>query len=224
MAQAPIEIVAFEWVPRFARGHVRDLRARWALEEIGLAYRTRLISAMDRPAAYFSEQPFGQVPAYREGEIDLFESGAIVLHIAEKDERLMPRDPAERARACSWLVAAVGSVEPPIMELMTIDRFSAAEAWAPLRRPGLVAFIEQRLGRLATALGDAPWLAGRFTAADIMMVDVLRNLPAEGLQIPQSLRDYIARAEARPAFQAALAAQLADFTPDRVSRKEGMQA
>lgn len=224
MDDAPIEIVAFEWVPPFARGRVRDLRARWALEEIGLPYRIRLISAVERPAPYFAEQPFGQVPAYHEGDAHLFESGAIVLHIAEKDERLMPRDPAGRASTLSWMFAALNNIEPPLWELVNVDLFSAGEDWAPLRRPSLVAFVERRLERLAAALDDRPWLAGRFTAADILMADVLRNLPGDGVSVPQVLRDYVARAMARPAFQAARAAQIADFIPDERYEKKGVLA
>lgn len=217
---APIEVTAFEWVPDFARGHVRDLRVRWALEEAGLDYRTRLISAVDRPAFYFGEQPYGQVPYYREGDVEIFESGAIVLHIAEKDERLLPRDPAGRARAITWLISALNSMEPYIMNMVTIDAFCAGQEWAALRRPAVVELMERRLQHLSAALGDKDWLEGRFTVGDLLMVEALRNLSPDQLSIPQNLIDYRARGEARPAFQAAIAAQLADFKPD----KEGMPA
>lgn len=211
---AAIEVTGFEWVPPFARGHVRDLRVRWALEEIGLDYRTRLISARERPESYFGEQPYGQVPYYKEGEVEIFESGAIVLHIAEKDERLLPRDPVGRARAQTWLISALNSMEPYIMNMVTIDNFCAGQEWAVLRRPAMVEMMERRLRHLATALGDKDWLEGRFTVGDLMMVEALRNLSADRLSIPQTLIDYVARGEARPAFQAALAAQLADFVAD----------
>ena len=211
---AAIEVTGFAWVPPFARGHVRDLRVRWALEEIGADYKTRLISAMERPQSYFGEQPYGQVPYYVEGDLHLFESGAIVLHIAEKDERLLPRDPAGRARAVTWLISALNSIEPYVMDMVTIDLFCAGQEWATLRRPDQVKLMERRLQHLASALGGKDWLEGRFTVADLIMVDVLRNLSADKLSIPQSLQDYVARGMARPAFQAAHAAQLADFIPD----------
>ena len=217
---AVIEVTGFAWVPPFARRHVRDLRIRWALEEVGLDYKTRLISAVERPQSYFGEQPYGQVPYYVEGDIRLFESGAIVLHIAEKDERLLPHDPGARARAVTWLISALNSVEPYVMDMVTIDVFCAGQEWATLRRPDQVKLMERRLGHLSTALGDKDWLEGRFTVADLIMVDVLRNLSPDQLSIPQSLQDYVARGKARPAFQAALAAQLADFIPD----EEGVPA
>jgi glutathione S-transferase len=217
---AAIQVTGFAWVPPFARGHVRDLRVRWALEEIGLDYSTRLISAVERPTSYFGEQPYGQVPYYREGDIEMFESGAIVLHIAEKDERLLPRDPVGRARAITWLISALNSMEPYVMNMVTIDSFCAGQQWAELRRPEQVRMMERRLEHLSTALGDKDWLEGRFTVGDLMMVEALRNLTPDRLSIPQNLQDYVARGEARPAFQAALAAQLADFVPD----EEGMPA
>src|SRR3546814_14455804 len=145
---ASIEITSFAWVPDFAQGQVRDLRVRWALEEAGLAYRERLLDALhERPAAYFEEQPFGQVPAYREDGIQMFESGAIVLQIAERSEALMPRDAAGRARATTWVLAALNSVEPAHMALATIDFFSADAAWARLRRPAVGPHIHPRLRR-----------------------------------------------------------------------------
>ncbi|MCW2367864.1 glutathione S-transferase family protein [Sphingobium sp. B11D3D] len=221
---APIEVTAFSWVPPFARGHVRDLRVRWALEEAGLDYRTRLISAIDRPADYYREQPFGQVPHYREGDVALFESGAIVLHIAEKDERLMPRDPVGRARAITWAVAALNSIEPGIMHLADIDLFCAGQEWARLRRPDAVKQVEGRLDRLAAALGDKPWLEERFTVGDLLMVEALRNLSPDRLAIPDVLTAYVARGEARPAFKAAMAAQMADFISDDAVQSEGVSA
>ena len=217
---AAIEVTGFAWVPPFARGHVRDLRVRWALEEIGLDYRTRLISAVERPTSYFGEQPYGQVPYYKEGDVEIFESGAIVLHIAEKDDRLLPREPVARARAQTWLISALNSMEPYIMNMVTIDGFCAGQEWAELRRPAQVEMMERRLRHLSAALGDKDWLEDRFTVGDLIMVEALRNLEPDKLSIPQNIQDYVARGMARPAFQAALAAQLADFVPD----EEGMPA
>jgi len=217
---APIEVTGFAWVPPFARGHVRDIRVRWALEEAGLDYRTRLISAVQRPQDYFREQPYGQVPFYREGAIEMFESGAIALHIGEKDERLLPRDPVGRARAITWLTSALNSLEPYIMNMVTIDTFCAGQDWAALRRPEMVRLMERRLGHLSDALGDKEWLEDRFTVGDLITIEALRNLDADRLAIPDNIIAYRARGEARPAFQAALAAQMADFVPD----EEGMPA
>src|SRR3546814_605409 len=175
--KAEIEVSAFAWVPDFAQGQVRDLRVRWALEEAGLAYRERLLDArQERPADYFDEQPFGQVPAYREDGIQTFESGAIVLQIAERSEALMPRDAAGRARATTWVLAALNSVEPAHMELATIDFFSADAEWARLRRPEVERRIHTRLGRLSAWLGEKDYLEGRFTVGDLMMAAVLREL------------------------------------------------
>ena len=209
-----IEVSAFKWVPPFARGLVRDLRVRWALEEAGVPYRVRLIDFDDREtAAYRALQPFGQVPAYHDGELSMFESGAIVLHIAAGAPALMPTDAGGQARATTWLFAALNSIEPPIQNLAELDLFNADQEWARLRRPGLVAFVEQRLRELAASLGDSDYLeAGGFTAGDLMMVTVLRNLRHTDLMAKfPTLAAYQARCEARPAFQKALAAQLGDF-------------
>ena len=211
--KAAIEVTAFAWVPDFAKGLVRDLRVRWALEEAGLAYRERLLDArQQRPEEYFQEQPFGQVPSYKDGGIQMFESGAIVLQIGERSEVLMPRDPVGRARATTWVLAALNSVEPRIMELATIDLFNADADWARLRRPEVVEKVRERLGRLAAWLGDKDHLEGRFTAGDLMMTTVLRNLRQTDLVAEHAnLAAYVARCEARPVFQRALAAQLAVF-------------
>ena len=173
---AEVEITAFDWVPDFARGFVRDLRPRWACAEIDLDYTTSLISAVERPAEHFRDQPWGQVPVLRDGGIKLFESGAILLHLGERDERLLPREPQLRASAISWLFAAFNSVEPFVFELSNVDLFSKDEAWAPLRRPGLIETLGGRLDRLAEALGERPYLAGPFSVADIAMATVLREL------------------------------------------------
>jgi glutathione S-transferase len=219
-ANSPIEVTGFSWVPPFARGHVRDIRVRWALEEAGKSYRTRLFHAMKpRPDFYFEEQPFGQVPAYDDGTVQLFESGAIVLHIARDCETLLPSDPAGRARATSWVIAALNSVEPMIGELNTIDIFSAGEEWARLRRPGVEEQIRGRLAKLSEWLGDKAYLEDRFTVGDLMMASVLRGLDGNPLMDEQPrIARYYARCIGRPAFQAALAAQMADFTEDA---KEG---
>lgn len=215
--QPQVEITGFDWVPDFAEGFVRDLRPRWACEEIGLPYSMRLLNAAaPRPEAYFREQPWGQVPALvdRGEDLNLFESGAILLHLGEKDERLLPRDPQGRATAISWLFAAYNSVEPFMFELSNIEIFAAGEQWAELRRPSLMDDLSQRLDRLSAAIDGRDWLAGRFSVADIAMATVLRE--AEGTSLIDDrpvLAAYLERAIARPAFKAALAAQLADFKP-----------
>ena len=210
---APAEVTAFRWVPDFAEGLVRDLRIRWALEEIGRPYRVRLLDAMNpRPAEYFHEQPFGQVPAYRDDEVQLFESGAILIHLGLDDERLLPEDPQGRGRAIAWLIAALNSVEPMIFELVNIDVFNRGQDWTRERRPQVVEKIEARLQLLADALGDREWFDDRFTIGDLMMVSVLRNLRHTDLIAGQpNLAAYVARGEARPAFQQALTDQLAAF-------------
>ena len=150
--QASVRISAFKWVPPFAQGHVRDLRARWALEEAGVPYAVRkLDAAVERPADYFEEQPFGQVPSYRDDTVSLFESGAIVLHVGRNCEALVPTDPAAQARATAWLIAALNSVEPFVMQLATIDIFCVGEEWAKQRRPAVVEMIGKRLSRLSDA-------------------------------------------------------------------------
>lgn len=212
---AQVEITGFDWVPDFARGFVRDLRPRWACEEIGLPYSMRLLNAAaPRPEAYFREQPWGQVPVLADGDLNLFESGAILLHLGEKDERLLPREPQARATAISWLFAAYNSIEPLIFEYSNIEIFAAGEQWAELRRPSLIEFAGRRFDRLAAAMEGRDWLAGQFSVADIAMASVLRNVEGSGLLEERPvLLAYLERAIDRPAFKAALAAQLADFKP-----------
>jgi glutathione S-transferase len=213
---AQIEISAFSWVPPFAEGLVRDLRARWALEEAGLAYRCRLMdSRVDRPESYYFEQPFGQVPIYVEGDLHLFETGAIVQHIGEKDERLLPRDPVGRARAIQWTYAALNSVEPAVQNLVLIDLFYAEEDWAQQRRPGAEEFARQRMKRVSDWLGGKHWLEDRFTIGDLMMVSVLR-IPRHTKLVEEfpNLAAYVARGTERPAFKRALADQMAAFKHD----------
>jgi glutathione S-transferase len=214
-----IEITGFNWVPEFARGFVRDLRPRWACEEIGLPYAMRLISPVPpKPADYFHEQPWGQVPVLHDDGVQLFESGAILLHLGERDARLLPRDPQARATAIAWLFAAFNSIEPWLFEMGNVEIFSAGEEWAKLRKPSLLVDTGKRLDRLQEALGTREWLGDVFSVADIAMVTVLRNADHEDLMSSRPrLADYVARGTARPAFQHALAAQLADFRPEPVA-------
>ena len=212
-SDAEIEVTAFRWVPDFAAGLVRDLRIRWALEEIGRPYRVRLLDALNpRPPEYFLEQPFGQVPAYRDGEVRLFESGAILIHLGLQDERLLPSETAPRMRAIAWLIAALNSVEPAFFELIAIDIFNRGQEWTKERRPQVIERINGRLGHVSEALGEREWLEDRFTIGDLMLVAVLRQLRHTDLvaQHP-NLAAYVQRGEARPAFQRALADQLAVF-------------
>ncbi|AKQ70017.1 Glutathione S-transferase [Myxococcus hansupus] len=212
-----ITVSAFKWVPPFAQGLVRDLRVRWALEEAGLPYQTRLIDPEVQVSKdYRALQPFGQVPVLEEDGLVLFESGAIVLHIAARCEALLPADAAGRARAVSWLFAALNSIEIMIQPLAEVDLFFAKEEWAKLRRPGIVEALNGRLGELAAQLGDREYLEDRFTAGDLMMVTVLRILRhTDLLDGFPSLKAYKERCEARPAFQRALAAQMAPFQQPR---------
>lgn len=225
-ADSEIEITAFNWVPPFAEGLVRDLRVRWALEEAGLDYRVRLLDARSpRPDDYFLDQPFGQVPCYRDNSVRLFESGAILLHLSISDDRLLPNERSSRMRAVAWMIAALNSIEPMILELLNIDIFHAKEAWTSERRPQVIDKIRARLQLLANALGDKTWLEGdRFTIGDLMMVTVLRILRHTQLvaEFP-ALDRYVKRGEARPAFKAALADQIAAFR-ETETRKEGADA
>jgi len=209
---APIEITAFRWVPEFAQGVVRDLRARWALEEAGLDYRVRLLD-QQRPPEYLLEQPFDQVPILRDGEVRIFESGAIAQYIGEKSEALLPRDPQSKYRAIQWTYAALNSVEPALMNLLLIDLFFTGEEWAKLRRPGAEEFARLKLKRVSDWLGDKQWLEGdRFSIGDLLMITVLRFLRHTNLvaEFP-NLADFVRRGEARPAFQRALNDQLATY-------------
>jgi glutathione S-transferase len=221
---AAIEITAFEWVPDFARGFVRDLRPRWACEEAGLAYRERLISAVERPQWYFAEQPWGQVPAMRDGDIHLFESGATLLHLGEKSETLLPRSGQPRADTVSWLFAAFNSVEPALFEFTNVNLFARDEQWAKLRRPSLEEFIGRRLAPLEKRLGSQEWLTDAFSIADIAMVTVLRAIEGSSvLSAHPAVEAYIARGMARPAFERAMADQLAVFDshPQRQPQPQG---
>jgi len=209
-----ITISAFKWVPDFAHGLVRDLRARWALEEAGLPYRTHLLvqGDQDRPD-YRALQPFGQVPIFEEDGLVIFESGAIVLHIGERSETLLPKESGARVRATQWLFAALNSVEPYVMNVAVIDLFYANEQWAKLRRPGAVEFVQKRLAALSKSLSDKPYLDGhRFTAGDLMMTTVLRMLRhTDIVTSDRRLAAYVERCTARPAFKRAVNAQIGDF-------------
>ena len=209
---AAIEVTAFGWVPDFARGQVRDLRVRWALEELGLPYRTRLLMG-ERPASYYREQPWGQVPVYKEGDLQLFECGAIALHIAEKDEVLLPRDEVGRKRAIAWLFAALNSIDGPVMAYVSASFFHADKPWSAGASAAFGEQLSQRLARLGDWLGDKDWLEDRFTVGDLMMVATIRG-PAIVERAPANVQAYVRRGEARPAFQRALTAQLADFASE----------
>lgn len=206
-------VTAFPWVPPFAQGFVRDLRIRWALEEAGLPYDVELLApGVTDSEAYRRRQPFGQVPAWRDDAVDMFESGAIVLHIAEQSEILAPKDPAGRARVTSWVIAALNSVEPFAQNLATLESFHAGQPWVEGYRPVARAGLERRLTSLSRWLGDKTWLEGRFTAGDIIMVTVLRELVSCGiLKDFPNLDAYHARGIARPAFVKALDDQLRTF-------------
>ena len=217
---ASAEVTAYRWVPGFAQGLVRDLRIRWALEEIKRPYRVRLLDVTrPRPEEYFCEQPFGQVPAYRDEQVQLFESGAILIHLGMQDERLLPSEEAGRMRGIAWLIAALNSVEPAIFPLLMVNVFNKGEAWAEEARPKFYERIEGRLKCVSDALGDKEWLEDRFTIGDLMMVAVLRQLRGTDLldKFP-NIAALMARAEARPAFKAALADQLAVFAENEPAK------
>ena len=206
-------ITAFERSPDGGRGLARDTRVRWALEETGLAYDVRPLSfeALKQPA-HLSLHPFGQIPTFEDGDLALFESGAIVLHIAETRSGLLPAGANERKRAIAWMFAALNTVEPPILDLMIARLIEGDRPWAAERLPLVQNRIRDRLKQLSAYLGDADWLDGAFSAGDLMMVSVLVRLKASGLleELP-TLAAYVARGEARPAYQRAFAAQLAAF-------------
>ncbi|GGC22355.1 glutathione S-transferase [Novosphingobium marinum] len=216
--EAELEITAFDWVPDLARGHVRDIRPRWACEEIGLPYRERLIDVRDKPDWYFAEQPWGQVPVIREGDTRVFESGATLVHIGEKDPHLLPRENPARGAVMSWLFAAYNSIEPSLIEMFLVDFVNAEEEWAKLRRPSMIEMLGARLDGLVAGLGDREWFAGQFSIADIAMTTMLRTLEhTDLLQRRPTLAAYRDRAMARPAFAQAMADQIAAF--DRTAQK-----
>lgn len=214
------KLSVLKWVPPFARGSVKEFRVRWALEEAGLPYEEEVLAPEDQDAAsYRAVQPFGQVPVLEEDGFAMFESGAIVLTIAEKSEALMPRDDKGRARTMQWMFAAQTSVQPAIDAVTALDFFYPEEEWAKMRRPGAEEFLMRRLGQVSGRLEGREWLEDRFTAGDLMMVTVLRRIEGSALlaRYP-TLTAYIARGEARPAFQRAFAAQLAVFEERQAGR------
>jgi glutathione S-transferase len=208
-------ITAFERSPDGGKGLARDTRVRWALEEVGQPYDVRLVSfaAMKQPP-HLALHPFGQIPTYEEGDLALFETGAIIFHIAERHKGLLPDDPSARARAIMWMFAATNTVEPPILDLQTAKIMEGDKPWAAERLPLVQDRIRQRLDQLSPRLGDADWLDGEFSAGDLMMVSVLLRLRMSGIldEYP-NLAAYVARGEARPAYQRAFAAQLAINAP-----------
>jgi glutathione S-transferase len=210
-----ITITAFERSPDGGKGLARDTRVRWALEEAGLPYEVRLVSfrAMKEPA-HLALHPFGQIPTYEEDGLVLFETGAIVLHIARRNPGLLPADDHARARAVTWMFAALNTVEPPILELVTARIFEGDKPWSKDRIPLVEERVRVRLEQLAARLGDADWLDGAFSAGDLMMVSVLLRLRPSGIlgEFP-ALAAYVARGEARPAYRRAFAAQLAVNAP-----------
>ena len=207
-------ITAFERSPDRGRGLARDMRVRWALEEVGQSYEVRLVSFGGmKEAAHRALHPFGQIPTYEEGDLVLFESGAIVFHIAERHAGLLPDDANARARAIAWMFAALNTVEPPILDLQTTKFLEGDKTWYEQRLPVVEDRIRDRLGELSARLGDADWLDCGFSAGDLMMVSVLLRLKASGMlnEYP-NLSAYVARGEARPAYKRAFGAQLAVFT------------
>lgn len=210
----PATITAFATSPDRGKGLSRDVRVRWALEEVGQPYDVRLVSFAEmKEPTHRALHPFGQIPTYEDGDLAIFESGAIVLRIAEQHEGLLPVDANARARAITWMFAAVGTVEPPILELQTLKFGEGDKPWFEQRLPLVRDRIRARLGELSNHLGDAEWLDGAFSAGDLMMVHVLQRLGSSGLlnEYP-NIAAYVARGEARPAFQRAFGAQLAVFT------------
>jgi glutathione S-transferase len=210
---SPIKVIAYRWVPPPAQGLVRDLRVRWALEEAGLAYEVQLINFGEQSSeSHRTLQPFGQIPVYQEGGLTLFESGAIVLEIGERSEALIPSDPGARAHVKQWIFSALNTIEPHVQHLVSNDLFHATDEWRTVSRPPVEQMVNKRLLELSKRLNGHAFLEGRFTAADLIMSQVLRLLRHTQLvaEIP-ILAAYCRRCEARPAFQKALADQLGVF-------------
>ena len=210
-----ITITAFERSPDGGKGLARDTRVRWALEEVSQPYEVRLVSFTDMKAPdHLAVHPFGQIPTYEEGSLSLFETGAIVFHLSEHHAGLLPEDSDARARAITWMFAALNTIEPPIIELMTARILEGDRPWAEERLPLIMDRIRVRMSQLAVRLGDADWLDGAFSAGDLIMASVLLRLRMSGIldEYP-NLAAYVARAEARPAYRRAFAAQLAINAP-----------
>ena len=209
-----ITITAFERSPDGGKGLARDTRVRWALEEVGQPYTVRPVSfASLKAPAHLARNPFGQIPTFEDGDLVLFESGSIILHLAQHHPGLLPEDANARARAITWMFAALNTVEPPILDLSTARLFERDQPWAEARLPLVIERLHQRLDPLSAHLGDAEWLDGAFSAGDLLMVSVLLRLKPSGrLSESPALDAYVARGEARPAYQRAFAAQLAQNT------------
>lgn len=217
----PITITAFERSPDGGKGLARDTRVRWALEEVGQPYDVRPLSFAEKvEPAHLALHPFGLIPTYEDGDLALFETGSIVLHLGERFPGLLPSDANARSRAISWMFAAVNTVEPPILELSMVKVLEGDKPWTEARLPIVQARVRDRLDRLAAFLGDADWLEGAFTAGDLMMVSVLLRVRPSGIldEYP-NLAAYVARGEARPAYQRAFADQLAQNTGQNPVRR-----
>jgi glutathione S-transferase len=210
-------ITAFESSPDRGQGLARDMRVRWALEEVGRPYDVRLLSFAEmKQPDHLALHPFGQIPTYEEGDLALFETGAIILHIAERNRGLLPGDPNARARAVMWMFAALNTVEPPIVDLSMATVLERDKSWYEERLPILQDRVRDRLDQLSSRLGDSEWLDGEFSAGDLLMVTVLMRAKSSGIldEYPNPAA-YVARAQARPAFKRAFDAQLAVFTSSR---------
>lgn len=214
-----ITITAFAASPDRGRGLARDMRVRWALEEVSQPYDARLLSFAEmKEPAHLALHPFGQIPTYEDGEVALFESGGIILHIAERYGGLLPDDASARARAISWMFAALSTVEQPIIELSTVKLLESDESWYRNRLPAVEDRVRTRLRQLSAHMGNADWLDGAFSAGDLLMVHALQRLAGSGLiEEFSNLTAYVARAEARPAYKRAFAAQLEIFNAARKS-------
>jgi glutathione S-transferase len=213
-------ITAFKESPDKGRGLARDMRIRWALEEVGQPYDVRLVTFQELKAPeHRARNPFGQIPTYEEGDLTLFESGSIILHIAETHAGLLPKDADARARAITWMFASLATVEPPILDLQVAKFMEGDKPWAAERMPLVQERIRNRLGELSRCLGGSEWLDGAFSAGDLLMVHVLLRLRMSGIldEFP-NLAAYVARGEARPAYQRAFAAQLAVFTASQAAK------
>jgi glutathione S-transferase len=212
--EASAEVTAYRWVPPMARGFVKDMRVRWALEEIGQPYRVRLVGGAggEKSPEHIADQPFGQVPVYREAGLTLFESGAILIHLGGKDARLLPLDPGQRARAIGWATAALNSVEPMTQMLFVTGFASDGKDWQEEAKAAVRPFTQARLSQLSVFLGENEWLERSFTIGDLLMIDVLRAVSEPELVAAHpNLVAYVVRGTARPAFERAMAAHLADL-------------
>ncbi len=208
-------ITAFSWVPDFAKGQVRDIIARWAFAELGLDYRTELLNAASaRGEEYVEWHPFDQVPAYRDEEVEMFESGAILIHLGERHGHILPQEPPARAKVLSWTAAILNTVEPALRPVSLLPLFHGGKPWTEEAVAALRPLAEQRLKRVSAALGENDWIAGDFSIADILLVFVLRSFGGDMIAAHPNLVNYMERAMARPAFEEALAKHLADFTTE----------